>query len=307
MTNDQVLLACDAGQSSTRIRSEQDGWIETLEGVHTDHPLGPQLAALVSRVVERHPDLGTRGFDVALGSSGATDDEDAEGPAAALRPLGLGRLLLAHDSTTSYLGALGERPGVVTAAGTGVITLAVGRQEVARVDGWGWIIGDEGSAFWLGRAGLRAVLRAHDGRGPATALTGSIGADFDDIEAAYLVIQADPLKVSRLAGYAALVTTAADAGDEVARRICLDAAHELAHTTATGLRRVGLGPEDEPPVALLGGVMGSELIRTAIGEDLARLAPGARIVEPLGTGLDGAAALATVDPSSPLGRRIAIA
>ncbi|GAE70420.1 hypothetical protein JCM18909_3738 [Cutibacterium acnes JCM 18909] len=84
---------------------------------------------------------------------GARDDEDPIPVLHALKPFGVSRVLLAHDSITSYLGALGDQLGVVTASGTGVITLAVGRHNVARVDGWGYIIGDAGSAFWLGRHG----------------------------------------------------------------------------------------------------------------------------------------------------------
>ncbi|PZM40734.1 ATPase, partial [Salmonella enterica subsp. enterica serovar Derby] len=161
------------------------------------------------------------------------------------------RVLLAHDSITSYLGALGDQLGVVTASGTGVITLAVGRHNVARVDGWGYIIGDAGSAFWLGRHGLDAVMRAHDGRGEPTVLSHTIGNDFDDIEAAYLELHADPLMVSRIAAYSATVTAAAEEGDHVSRDICVRAAHELAHSTVTGLRQTELTDADSPAGGLL--------------------------------------------------------
>lgn len=298
-----TLLACDAGQSSTRIRHEGEGWVQTLPGVRTDRPLGAQLVERVTQVVHDHPDLTERGFDVAIGSSGATDTEDALAPARAMHRLGLRRLWITHDSTTSYLGALGDRCGVVTAAGTGVITFAVGFAAVARVDGWGWLLGDDGSAFWLGREGMRAVLRAHDGRGPATVLSESIGTEFDDIEQAYLQLHADPNKVARIAGWAAQVSLAAEAGDEVSMEICRQAGAQLACSTATGLRRVGLGDEDSP-VALLGGVMRSTLIRKALEIELERLAPRAQIVEPIGEGLEGAAALPAVDPRSALGRRV---
>ena len=85
--------------------------------------------------------------------------------------------------------------------------------------------------------------------------------------------------------------------------ICRQAGAQLACSTATGLRRVGLGDEDSP-VALLGGVMRSTLIRKALEIELERLAPRARIVEPIGEGLEGAAALPAVDPRSVLGRRV---
>ena len=305
------VLAVDAGQSSTRVRCEPGpwgpGWIVTSSGVRTALPLAQQFATVMHDVATAHPEITRSECTVAIGSSGARDDEDPTPVLHALKPFGVSRVLLAHDSITSYLGALGDQPGVVTASGTGVITLAVGRRRVARVDGWGYIIGDAGSAFWLGRHGLDAVMRAHDGRGEPTVLTHTIGNDFDDIEAAYLELHADPLMVSRIAAYSATVTAAAEEGDRVSRDICVRAAHELAHSTVTGLRQTEFTDADSPAVGLLGGVMKSQLIHAAITREISAAMPGARIVEPLGEGLDGAAALPTVSPESPLGQRIHLA
>ena len=74
-----------------------------------------------------------------------------------------------------------------------------------------------------------------------------------------------------------------------------------------GLRQTELTDADSPAVGLLGGVMKSQLIHTAITREISAAMPGARIVEPLGEGLDGAAALPTVSPESPLGQRIHVA
>ena len=104
--------------------------------------------------------------------------------------------------------------------------------------------------------------------------------EFDDIEQAYLQLHADPNKVARVASWAAQVSLAAEAGDEVSVAICRQAGAQLACSTATGLRRVGLGDEDSP-VALLGGVMRSALIRESLEIGLDRLAPRAWIVEPI--------------------------
>ena len=100
---------------------------------------------------------------------------------------------------------------------------------------------------------------------------------------------------------------AAEAGDHVSRDICMRAARELVHSTVTGLRQAKLTDADCPAVGLLGGVMKSQLIHTAIVEEISVTMPGARIVELLGEGLDGAAALPTISPDSPLGQRIHVA
>ena len=90
------------------------------------------------------------------GISGLTDqDADAAALLSLLAGTGIRSTVLAHDSTTSYLGALGDTRGAVVASGTGVVTLAVGVETVARVDGWGYIMGDAGSGYWIGRAGAR--------------------------------------------------------------------------------------------------------------------------------------------------------
>jgi N-acetylglucosamine kinase-like BadF-type ATPase len=65
---------------------------------------------------------------------------------------------------TAYAGALGQSPGGVVAAGTGLIALGTDLDTRRRADGWGHLLGDCGGGAWIGRAGLEAALRAHDGR-----------------------------------------------------------------------------------------------------------------------------------------------
>ena len=76
---------------------------------------------------------------------------------------------IASDGVTSLLGALGERDGAVVAAGTGTICVARRGERLAKVDGWGALLGDAGSGFAIGRAGLEAALRNADGRGGSEA------------------------------------------------------------------------------------------------------------------------------------------
>src|SRR3954447_25630847 len=87
-------------------------------------------------------------------------------------------VLVTNDAVTAHLGALAGEPGVVIVAGTGVIALAVGEDEVARADGWGTRLGDDGGGYWIGRAGLAAALRAHDGRGGSPELLARAAARF---------------------------------------------------------------------------------------------------------------------------------
>jgi N-acetylglucosamine kinase-like BadF-type ATPase len=106
-----------------------------------------------------------------------------------------------------------------------------------RQGGYGWRMGDEGSAYALGEAALRAAGRAHDGRGEATTLTEALcrqsrSASFNDL--VRWSVAATPAEVAALA---TAVLAAAEAGDAVASTLVAEAARSLAGMVA------GLGPE----------------------------------------------------------------
>ena len=299
-------LAIDAGQSGIKVRhADAAGASEWAgPGIRTDLPLLPQLA----RVMEQAVDVGRAFDEVGLGVSGLTSDEtDAGYLLAAAAQHGVRAVHLAHDSITAYLGALGDDRGAVVASGTGVVTLAVGRTEFARVDGWGYLIGDAGSGYWLGRAGLDAVMRAHDGRGEPTVLTEVARAEFPDLELAYIDLQADPERVGRIARYARPVADAAAAGDGVARAIVWAAGRELAASVYAGLRRVGESDAAAPRIRGVGGVFAGSAVAGAFTAAVRELLPGAEVRLGEAHPLDGAAALAQVAPTSALAAHIATA
>jgi N-acetylglucosamine kinase-like BadF-type ATPase len=296
----------DAGQTGIKIRRVGDGQPteRIAPGIRTDRPLLPQLAAVVEEAI-----ADGWAFDrLALGVSGLESGAAAsQGLLEATERHGVRSVHIAHDSVTAFLGALGTARGAVVAAGTGVVTLAVGRTAVARIDGWGHLIGDAGSGFWIGRAALDAVMRAHDGRGEATALTSVVRADFADLERAYLELQADEDKVSRIAAYARPVATAAADGDAVAARILADAGRELALSALAGLRRTGEADAAAPRVRGLGGAFGAQDLAAAFTAEIRAALPGADVAIGESHPLDGAQLLPEVDASSSLAPRIAVA
>ncbi len=303
-TASRRILAIDAGQTGIRtllIEGGADGTTSRgdegeLPGILTHAPLIPQLAQVVASVAATVGEIGT----VTVGSTGLTREEtDPVGLREAAMRSGVTRVLMAHDSVTSYLGALGDERGVVVASGTGVVTLAVGAKTYARVDGWGNLLGDAGSGYWIGRAALEAVMRAHDGRGPATKLTAAALAEFPDLEQAYITLQSDPGRVRRIAAYTRHVADLA-ATDEVAASICDVAARELVLSVSTGLERVDEAGGPSPVVCAMGGVLRSEAIASRFTEELRARWPEADIREPAGSGLDGAALLPDVAETSAL-------
>ena len=301
--SEPAALAVDSGQTAIRVRSRHPQYFEhSFPGAITSRALLPQLADAVvaaSRLAGRPFQL------VTIGTTGLTDvDNDPDQLLELCRDAGTEEVRLAHDSITSYLAALGPEPGVVVAAGTGVVTLGVGASGTQRVDGWGYLLGDCGSGYWLGRAALHHALRAYDGRGPATALTQVLIDAFPQPEGAYIELQTDPDKVRRIAGFARAVCELA-ATDEVAASICREAGEELALSAYAAARRVALG--DDVRVCLIGGVFEAGAVRAATEAALRTRVPGVRIVAPLGEGIDGAEELARIEPGHPLASSIAIA
>ena len=147
--------------------------------------------------------------------------------------------------------------GLAVIAGTG--SIAFGRTQDGRFDrsgGWGYLLGDEGSAYALGLGGARAVARASDGCAPPTILTekvlGFMGLNepLEMIDAVYR----GPWDRARLATIAPIVLAAAEAGDAAAGGIVATEASELARTAAAAARKLGL-PADRLPLAVTGGVI----------------------------------------------------
>jgi glucosamine kinase len=140
--------------------------------------------------------------------------------------------------------------GVLLIAGTGAVAARFENHRVVRrADGYGWLAADEGSAVWLGREAVRAVLRALDGRGPETALTDLLidapGSSEDRAQA--LVVATFAAPPAALGRFAPMVGAAAAGGDPVAAAIVAEGAAQLLHS----LRTVG----GRPPVVLAGGLL----------------------------------------------------
>lgn len=223
----------------------------------------------------------------------------SELPAALEEALGVRRLALAADAVTAYAGAVGQRPGAVVAAGTGMIALGTDLTRWRRADGWGHLLGDSGGGAWIGRAGLDAAMRAYDGRsGGSTALLARLETVFGPAPELPGLLYPRTDRPAVLASFAPEVAACAG-GDPVAAGILREAAaHIAAAATAVCPAR---GPDGEPcEVALTGGLfrMGDALL-VPLREALSARLPHARAVpgsgDPLAGALRIAQALATGD------------
>ncbi|WDT90603.1 ATPase [Streptomyces sp. SCSIO-PteL053] len=239
---------------------------------------------------------------VAIGAAGMATLGDrlrAELPGALADALGVRRVALAADAVTAYAGAVGQRPGAVVAGGTGMIALGTDLKEWHRADGWGHLLGDSGGGAWIGRAGLDAAMRAHDGRrGGSAALLDRLRAVFGPAEELPGLLYPRSDRPAVLASFAPEVAACAGA-DPVASGILRQAAGHVAEAAAA-VCPAPAGPDGDPDegdgvgeVALTGGLfrMGEPLLGP-LREELARLLPGARVTVASGDPLTGALRIA---------------
>ncbi len=189
------------------------------------------------------------------------------------------RVLVVNDALIALEAAIGGETGIVVVSGTG--SIAYGRSpsgEAARAGGWGHVLGDEGSGYWIARLALRAVVRQADGRGQPTALTPLLLAHFGAQRASDLIhkIYGERVGPRAIAAVAGHLQQACDEGDAAATAILNGAADELTSAARAVTDRLALA--DAPFTFVLAGGMFRALpwLRSRLEERLPSLAPRSR-------------------------------
>lgn len=196
----------------------------------------------------------------------------------------LGGEVRRYSEGEAALGCAGlfDRFGIAHVAGTGSSTFGFPPDgDSLLIGGWGALLGDEGSAYDIAVKGLRAAVRAFDGRGMTTILLDRAISHFaiaGDRES-FLQI-ASTCTRDQIARFAVSVTTAAEEGDCVAQGIVDDATHEHANSIITMARRI-FTPEDIFPVAIHGGVMSDERIASEVTRLVKEKYPNADVRLPI--------------------------
>ncbi len=194
---------------------------------------------------------------ICLGIAGVDRPDDAQVVRGIMRRIGYkARVLVVNDALVALEAGAPDAPGVVLIAGTG--SIAYGRNDqnqAARAGGWGYMLGDEGSGYWIGRAALRAVLREADRRGPATQLTGLLLHYYGVARAQDLIAQVyhGTLRPAAIAALAQCVQGAFSDGDAVAIGILRSAADQLESAALSVARRLEM-VGSEFPFVLSGGI-----------------------------------------------------
>jgi glucosamine kinase len=303
------VVGVDAGATSTRaLAIGLDGTVigrgASGGGNPNSHP--PEIAG--KRVAEAVRDAIAGGGEVVacvLGMAGVskfTDPEVVETYIATLREVGVAcRIEIVSDAEVAFASGTAEPDGVVLIGGTGSIAARiVGRRLVSWVGGLGWMLGDEGSAYWMGREAVRVTLRRLQvGEAPSplgeevlrASLPGRTAAERPRL-ANRLIMAANAEPPIRLARFAETVSEYA-ATDPVAATIVADAAELLAK-----LAMDARTPDDPTPIVLAGSVIGPDSpVGVALRKALAAYTPVPVEFAPDGT--IGAAWLAALEAAGP--------
>jgi N-acetylglucosamine kinase-like BadF-type ATPase len=292
----RLFLGVDGGQSGTTalIGDETGRVLGSGRGGPCNHAAAAEGRAKLERAISESLSAareqgglpaGVRFEAACFGMSGGPDDKHA----IIARLVHAERLNVTTDAEIALSGATATGQGIIVIAGTGSIALGRNGQDArARAGGWGYIFGDEGSAFDIVRQALRAALRMEEGWGPATGLrqvlleaTGS-----RDANEALHRLYAPEWPRDRVASLAPLVDQAAGAGDPAAVEVLNYAALQLA-TLTTSVRAQLWKPRDEVTVAYSGGVFTSGMVLERL-RLLLELDTGTHCAPPLYSAAEGA-------------------
>lgn len=166
-----------------------------------------------------------------------------------------GKIYTIPDYVGNWAAATAGHPGVVVISGGGAV--AYGRSasgKSLRVGGWGHLLGDEGSGYWIGLESIKASLKARAGVEPETELWGHVSSTFETEDDRKILadVYSGSFSEEEIAGLVPTVVSLAREGDRTCDRILDEAAGHLARLAAATLDALGL-----LPVYLSGGVFGA--------------------------------------------------
>jgi N-acetylglucosamine kinase len=253
------VVGIDAGGTKTlALLADESGAIraQARAGGANLHLQGEQAVEETLRSVLE--ELGPRGDlgAVCVGMAGVDRPDDRERVEAMLRRLGVAApVRVANDAAIALRAGAPEGYGIVVISGTGSIAYGVDPAgHTARAGGWGELVGDAGSAVWLGRVALRKSVRGVDGRGPRTSLSNKFARHLGlEVPAGLLTWVQDENTTfrDRIATILPLLQEAFDEGDKVAYEVIDEAAEHLARSARVVANQLMLPASF--PVVLAGG------------------------------------------------------
>jgi N-acetylglucosamine kinase-like BadF-type ATPase len=294
----RFVLGIDGGASKTVCYlANLEGKIlgKGKSGSSNFHNVGMEKArkAILDAVIQARnkAGIGSKKADVCcLGMAGSDRESDRIALESAISSLEIAKeIVIVSDAKIALSASIPEGQGIVVIGSTG--SIAYGRNldgKECRTGGWGHLLGDEGSGFYIGMRALNAALRTYDGREIETRLEEEIKTYFRIENIPDLIgkiYRNEKVRVSEISAFAPRVIDYAGS-DLVAKKIIRDAAKELALLAKAVAGRLGIENEQKFKVFLKGGLFKKEsVLAKNVAEELRRMLPSAEVkrssVEPV--------------------------
>jgi N-acetylglucosamine kinase-like BadF-type ATPase len=270
------VVAVDGGQSGIRLLDNRGSLTRELPGVSRleGDPL-TTIARAVAGALEGQSGEPIDTLVFGLSTVPETPEEARAFAQAIATQIPARRIIVTDDAVAHHAALFGSTPGIALAIGTGVACTAVGTdQGFYSVSGYGFLLGDDGGAFWLGREAIRVVLDARY-RSPQTPLATLIGTEFGDLGSLPALIHSRDRAVNDVAHLApqilALAHTDPQAQSVVEAALqCLAEAVSRAQQSAPGL--------DKPRVQWTSKLFSADPVwATKLSATLQQAAPGGEV------------------------------
>lgn len=303
----ELLIGVDGGQTSTKcvLMDERMNALGFGAGGELRHLVAQggrerHVSALRACIAQAFAQAGLPIQPVAAIGLGLSGVSGADSPLAQMvreyMPDVIEAKLVAveSDAYTALLGAHGGNPGAIAIAGTGSNAMGINAAgQLKRAGGWGWLLGDEGSAMRIGHDGLSAALLAFDDTGEQTALLGAFQAHFgfSNMHLVKPIVYATEFGSKGFAALAAVVSQCAAGGDAIAQNVIAQNGAGLARQVDSVIRQ--LAAPGVLPVSPIGGAFEHvHGLRAAFDGALARLGSRCVVTPAQASPMFGAAILA---------------
>lgn len=282
--SERITIGVDAGGTSTVAALSRDGVFETQarEGPANASSRGIDAAALTiaAAVRELTGDTDPAALFVAAAGAGRATVRDGLFDALSKAFPETDAIAVEEDLRVALRASIAQGPGIVLIAGTGSVAYAEHGDLRVRVGGDGYVLGDEGSAYAIGLAGLKLLARTFDGRARADETTDLVARHFDVTGRDGLLdaIYGAPLEVARVAALAPSIVAFADKGNRTSTKIVQTAATDLGDLVRVAVRTAGL-TDLSPTIALAGGLLReNSMLSYLLEHRVVNETPGAAIV-----------------------------
>lgn len=301
----RLFLGFDGGRSGSRALLVDGGGhiVHRSTGPAFDHVRVPSGSAKIRRAFREClnvPGIQDRPVDTAfLGLTGLWSSDSPE--AAPIREIlsesfSAASIILDNDAVSCWAGAFAGQPGVVVAAGSGVVAYGMNRSGAQKkLGGWGNVMGDLGGAFDIGRRALQEATAAEDRGDSSNVLKDAIVAHFGlpSLRALQSVLYERNDHVALVAQCSKIVSVGAQSADPACMRILREAGRELGRLASQTAAALGWDYHDSVPFAVAGGVSsaGAALL-DPFCEVVKSLYPRAFVARPVFQPVVGAALMA---------------